>query len=343
MRALVVLVLLAGVAHAERYVVERGEALEAVAARRGGSTDALLRANHLDTTLVPAGTVVTIPRCAVRARARTHAARSAADAPPSAEDKARAALAAIDGTSFTDTAADDDPPPATDDAAPAPHHGDRESPGYASLRSASGTRTSDPFLAPLPPSRSLGVPWRGALVDAVHLPRGDGYLIRRPSRAYGASYVIDHLRGAIAEVRALYPGLPTLAIGDISAEHGGPLASHLSHQSGLDADVGFYFTRTPRGYPAHFAPASADLNFEATWALLVAFARTAHLRDGVQMIFLDYGVQHRLYDWAKAHGTPDDELRFMFQYPRGKDAMVGLVRHWPGHTDHFHVRFKDAR
>lgn len=315
MRALVVLVLLAGVAHAERYVVERGETLEAVAARHGCSTDALLRANHLDTTLVPAGTVVTIPRCAVRARARTHAARSAAT-PRTAEDKARAALAAIDGASFTDAAADDDPPPPADDAAPAPHPTGHE---------------------------SLGVPWRGALADAVHLPRGDGYLIRRPSRAYGASYVIDHLRGAIAEVRALYPDLPTLAIGDISAEHGGPLASHLSHQSGLDADVGFYFTRTPRGYPAHFAPASADLNFEATWALLVAFARTAHLRDGVQMIFLDYGVQRRLYDWAKAHGTPDDELRFMFQYPRGKDAMVGLVRHWPGHTDHFHVRFKDAR
>ena len=310
MRALAVLVLLAGVAHAERYVVERGETLEAVAARHGCSTDALLRANHLDTTLVPPGTVVTIPRCAVRARARTHAPRSAGAAPRTAEDKARAALAAIDGTSFTDAAADDDPPP------PAGHPTGHE---------------------------SLGVPWRGALVDAVHLPRGEGYLIRRPSRAYGASYVIDHLRGAIAEVRALYPDLPTLAIGDISAEHGGPLASHLSHQSGLDADVGFYFTRTPRGYPAHFAPASADLDFEATWALLVAFARTAHLRDGVQMIFLDYGVQRRLYDWAKAHGTPDDELRFMFQYPRGKDAMVGLVRHWPGHTDHFHVRFKDAR
>lgn len=313
MRALAVLVLLAGVAHAERYVVERGETLEAVAARHGCSTAALLRANHLDTTLVPPGTVVTIPRCAVRAR--VHAPHAADPAPRSAEAKARAALAAIDGTSWTDAATDDDPPH-TDDTAPAVHHAGHE---------------------------SLGVPWRGALVDGVHLPRGDGYLIRRPSRAYGASYVIDHLRGAIAEVRALYPDLPTLAIGDLSAEHGGPLASHRSHQSGLDADVGFYFTRPPRGYPAHFAPASADMNLEATWALLVAFARTAHLPDGVQIIFLDYGVQGRLYDWAKAHGTPDDELRFMFQYPRGKDAMVGLVRHWPGHTDHFHVRFKDAR
>lgn len=304
-RLALVLVLVAGAARAERYRVERGETLEAVAASHGCTTRELLRANHLDTTLVPPGTIVQIPRCGVRSHARTRPPRSDVD-------KARAALAVIDGATWT-APADDDPPAAVP---PAPH------------RRASA---------------SLGVPWRGRLVDGERLPRGAGYLIRRPTRAYGASYVIEHLRGAIAEVRALYPDVPTLAIGDLSAAHGGPLASHLSHQSGLDVDVGFYFKRVPRGYPAHFAPANADLDDEATWALLAAFARTADLRDGVQIIFLDYDVQRRLYDYAKAHGTPDDELRFLFQYPRGKHAMVGLVRHWPGHTDHFHVRFKDAR
>ena len=62
------------------------------------------------------------------------------------------------------------------------------------------------------------------------------------------------------------------------------------------------------------------------------------LDTGVEMIFLDRTVQARLYKWAKAHGTPDDELAYLLQYPR--DTNTGLVRHWPNHTDHMHVRFK---
>ena len=33
----------------------------------------------------------------------------------------------------------------------------------------------------------------------------------------------------------------------------------------------------------------------------------------------------------------------LLQYPRGKDKQVGLVRHWPNHADHLHVRFKSNR
>jgi len=167
--------------------------------------------------------------------------------------------------------------------------------------------------------------------------------VRRPARAYGAPHVVDHLRRAIAEVRALYPEVHTLAIGDLSAEHGGQISDHRSHQSGLDVDVGFYFTRVPAGYPGGFAAADDHLDLEATWALLVAFARTADRDDGVAIIFLDYRVQKRLRDWARARGTPDDELDALFQYPHGEGAMTGLVRHWPEHANHFHVRFKAGR
>ncbi|MDQ3299780.1 MAG: hypothetical protein M3619_24640, partial [Myxococcota bacterium] len=80
-----------------------------------------------------------------------------------------------------------------------------------------------------------------------------------------------------------------------------------------------------------------------TWALLTAFARTSDLDDGVQMIFLDHAVQARLYKWARNRGTPDDQLADILQYPRGKDTQVGLVRHWPHHGDHLHVRFKPER
>jgi murein endopeptidase len=57
------------------------------------------------------------------------------------------------------------------------------------------------------------------------------------------------------------------------------------------------------------------------------------------MMFLDYDVQGILVRWAKDHGIDDDHLAHVFQYPRGRGADA-LVRHYPGHANHFHVRFK---
>lgn len=281
------LLLVSTSASAERVVVQRGETLEHVAAAHGCTTEAVERANHVDTSLVKAGTVVEVPSCGrITNRARTR------ELAP--EDKAKHALAVIDGATWV-------PSPA------------------------------------LSPAEAVGAPWAGKLANASRLVAGDGYVVKRPARSFGTKHLLDHLRGAIAEVRALYPNVPTLAIGDISAEYGGKISDHRSHQSGLDVDVGFYFTS---GAVTTFADASSAFDLEANWALLAAFTRIAALDDGVQMIFLDYDLQHRLYDFAKRRGTPDSELEYIFQYPRGRDELSGLVRHWPGHGNHFHVRFK---
>jgi murein endopeptidase len=296
-----------GSAHAERYVMQRGETLEHVATAKGCTVDALMRANGLRTTLVKAGTTIEVPTCNLRTRARARTITK----PTTETEKARAALSVIDGATWTEATRDDDD---------------------------SDKRSSRPA-----PSRSSDQPWNGKLEGAERLPGDEGYRIRRPSRAYGASHVIEHLRNAIGIVRALYPDVHTLAIGDLSAEHGGKLDNHRSHQTGLDVDVGFYFRTLPEGYPDRFAAADADLDLEATWALVTAFARTQALGDGVEIIFLDHAVQKKLYDWAHKRGTPDEDLAQLLQYPRGKDNQVGLVRHWPNHADHLHVRFKSAR
>jgi LysM repeat protein len=188
--------------------------------------------------------------------------------------------------------------------------------------------------------QSVGQPWSGRLRGGVRLPPGEGYRVRRPERAFAARHVVEHLRGAIAAVRALRPHVHELAIGDLSAEGGGKLDEHRSHQSGLDVDLGFYFRAPPPGYPDAFAAANEDLDLAATWALIAAFARTSELPDGVQVIFLDRGVQARLYDWARGRGTPEPQLAELLQYPREPDVAEGLVRHWPHHADHLHVRFK---
>jgi hypothetical protein len=296
--------LLAGPAVAD-HTVQRGETLEHVAAQYGCTVDQVLRANRLNTTLVKPGTVVDIPRCSMKTRART---REKIHARPASDDaRARQALAVIDGATLVAAARGRDEPDDDDDDVVEQK------------------------------------PWRGKLRNAERLPSGDGYRIRRPHRAYGAPHVVEHLQRAIAIVRALYPDIHTLAIGDISAEHGGKLANHQSHQTGVDVDVGFYFHVMPEGYPDRFVAANSDLDLEATWALLTAFSRTTHLDDGVQMIFLDYDVQARLHAWARKRGTPDDQLAQLLQYPRGSESLSGLVRHWPNHADHLHVRFKSPK
>ncbi len=302
------LCLLSSPASAGTHVVQRGETLEHVAKIYGCTTDQVLRANRLRTTLVKTGTVVSIPACTVAARAKARSRRIDDD---DLDARADLALAVIDGTAVV------------------------------------GAKARPRSLASVEPrhqgtAAAVGEPWNGRLVNGEPLPEDDGYQIRRPHRAYGASHVVDHLRGAIASVRALHE-VHTLAIGDLSDRDGGRIGGHQSHQSGLDVDVGFYFRRVPDGYPDRFVPANADLDLGAMWALAIAFARTVDVETGVEIVFLDYDVQRRLHEFARRRGTPDDQLSTLFQYPRGKDALVGLFRHWPGHADHFHVRFKPGR
>lgn len=279
--------------------------------------------------------------CPLIAAADSHKPRHV---PTTDEDKARAALAVIDGTSWVDDA------PALP-ARTAARTATTAHPTTARATSRSDDRRDREDRDDARRIASRLQPWRASILDGNReitprgdlsggekLEAGDGYYLRRPQRAYGAPAVVEYVRHAVAEVRALYPDVHDLAIGDLSAEHGGALAGHVSHRTGHDVDVGFYFRHAPHGFEA----AGDDLDLAATWALVTAFAQTADASDGVQIMFLDYGVQKRLYDWARAHGTPDDQLAFVLQYPAGREAASGLVRHWPNHANHLHVRFKRA-
>ena len=192
--------------------------------------------------------------------------------------------------------------------------------------------------------QSVGRPWHGHLRDATRLPAGDGYVIRRPWRAYGTRTTVEYIEDAIATIRARFPRAHVLAIGDISAEHGGQITQHHSHQSGRDADLGLIYKHQPAGFPRSFVHADAEnLDCAATYALVDAFARTRGRDGGVQMMFLDFQVQGLLYRWAKAHGVSEDRLDRLFQYPHGRGSSDGLVRHEPYHDNHLHVRFRCSR
>ena len=198
-----------------------------------------------------------------------------------------------------------------------------------------------PHHAPRHAVGRANLPWQGRLVDPAQLPDGDGYHIRRPARAFGTERTAELVHEVIEATIALFPERHVLAIGDLSAEHGGRITEHASHQSGRDVDIGLYYLEKPAAYPENFVSATEDnLDCEATWGLIDRFVDTADQPGGAQIIFLDFRVQGLLYAWAKEHGISQKYLDHVFQYPHGKSSSEGIVRHWPNHDNHIHVRFK---
>jgi murein endopeptidase len=180
-------------------------------------------------------------------------------------------------------------------------------------------------------------PWRGRLDHASQFPDGEGYFIRRPWRTFATKHTIELAHEVIAEQISEFSDRHVLAIGDFSAEHGGPITEHASHQNGHDVDIGLYYTEKPQAYPESFVTATEDnLDCEATYALVDRFVRSG----GASIIFLDYNVQGILYRWAKENGVAEAHLDRMFQYPHGRGSSEGVVRHWPNHDNHIHVRFR---
>ena len=107
------------------------------------------------------------------------------------------------------------------------------------------------------PSRALGTPAHGRLMDGVRLPaRGQDYetwdfvLERRPNRGWrrwGTDTLIRVFLRVARQYRAAHPGAPPLLAGDLSRPHGGHFGpefggvGHSSHQNGLDIDI--YYPR----------------------------------------------------------------------------------------------------
>jgi LysM repeat protein len=164
----------------------------------------------------------------------------------------------------------------------------------------------------------------------------DHYFVKRPHLAWGTTKTIDAIRRAVDQYKRRHKAGPLVHIGDISKLGGGPLYPHLSHRVGKDVDVG-YVLRGADGDRTRFSGVThSNLDVPRTWSLVKAFVDTGN----VEVIFLDYGLQKILYDFAKERGASEEELDELFQYPRGRGRSHGIIRHWRSHQHHFHVRFK---
>jgi murein endopeptidase len=191
--------------------------------------------------------------------------------------------------------------------------------------------------------QSIGVPWSGKLERSTKFRAPQRTHVRRPHRAFGTRTTVDHVRRAIMETLEQFPKAHKLAIGDFSAQRGGWISEHSSHQSGRDVDLGLFYKEKPAGYPASFIDADEETLHEAAmWSLIVNLASTRDEDGGVHMMFLDFDLQGVIYNWALENGVKESRLNRLFQYPHGLGASAGLIRHEPNHGDHLHIRFRCA-
>jgi penicillin-insensitive murein endopeptidase len=148
------------------------------------------------------------------------------------------------------------------------------------------------------------------------------------------------LQRSAKDVAGAMPG-SVLLVGDLSAQGGGPISGHRSHQSGRDADLAFYM-KDSRGRsvtPTDLVTFGGDGNAvdgsgfvfddRRNWLLLQSWARDR--RAGLSHVFISDPLRARLLAFARRHA----------KYRSDVDAATALLKQpeqGEAHDDHFHVR-----
>ena len=184
-------------------------------------------------------------------------------------------------------------------------------------------------------SESVGRPHHGRLTNPEQLPEHPGYFLRDPRRAYGTLETILWIQEGVEAVLDRFPDSPQVRVHDISNREGGRMRDHRSHQSGRDVDISFYQRRCASGVCPSRRIRPDELDAERQWALFEHWLRS----ERVEAIFIDHSLMEPLYDEARRRGATRAELSRWFQYPRDRRDRQGIIRHYPRHRDHAHVRF----
>ena len=177
---------------------------------------------------------------------------------------------------------------------------------------------------------SLGKTNRGALFGGIQMKSAPGWDIVNPRETYGTRETIDYLSHAIKRVREMFPETHDLKIGDISRAKGGHINPHVSHQSGRDVDLGFYYLDGSDWYSKANAH---NLDLPRTWALI----KVTITETDVEAIFLDRSIQAVLRSYATELGESEEWLDQVFGGPTTN--LRPLIIHEEGHETHLHIRY----
>jgi penicillin-insensitive murein endopeptidase len=184
-------------------------------------------------------------------------------------------------------------------------------------------------LASLGPM-SVGLANAGSLVNGVLATETRYYKPVARANGWATQETLDYLQRALAKVHEAFPETPPLPLGDISAERGGPLRPHRSHQSGRDVDIAYFYLSGPRWYARGNAK---NLDLPRNWA----FVRALIAETDVEFILIDRSIQILLERHAREQGEDPEWLRSVFRGIPGRYRPI--IRHARGHATHFHIRF----
>lgn len=191
-------------------------------------------------------------------------------------------------------------------------------------------------------SLSIGAPNAGWHVRAKKLRPTKQLRIKAGSQAnvYGHPALVLMLKRSAKEL-ARAAGGSVMLVGDLSSEKGGPLAGHRSHQSGRDADVGFYVldARGKPTLPDRFVAFGGDgkardgsghrFDDWRNWLLVQSWVRDK--RAGLSHIFVSTALRQRLL----AYGASRPAFK---KYVPEVTALLKQPEDSSPHDDHFHVR-----
>jgi penicillin-insensitive murein endopeptidase len=173
------------------------------------------------------------------------------------------------------------------------------------------------------------MPNNGRLINGVRPKDDKSFEVVTPDFAWGTAETIAYLELAVTVVHQEHPDTEPLHVGHISKPDGGHLSPHLSHQSGRDVDLGFYY----KNKRAWYRRATWDtFDTERNWTLVKALIT----RTDVDLILLDRSLQVLLRKHAQSLGEDKLWLHRIFS---GSADRPAIIRHARGHSTHLHVRF----
>ena len=191
-------------------------------------------------------------------------------------------------------------------------------------------------------SLTVGYPNDGFQLRAKKLKNSESLQVKESSKdnIYAHPALVLMLERSAREVARNEKG-SLMMVGDLSSRDGGPLAGHASHQSGRDADIGFYL-RDAAGRPVvreHFTP--FDPNGKSRWESGVYFddyrnwvllrSWVTDNRAGIVHIFVSTGLRWRLLEYGRKDprfARYVDDVAALLKQPTSRSV----------HDDHFHVR-----
>jgi penicillin-insensitive murein endopeptidase len=191
-------------------------------------------------------------------------------------------------------------------------------------------------------SLSVGHPNRGWQVRAKRLRKSRFIAIKDSSRktSYGHPALVKMLHRAARDLARSAAGTVML-VGDLTRKDGGPLVRHVSHQSGRDADIGF-FALNRKGKPVKLtrfiafrgdgsAKDDSSLRFDdwRNWLLVQGWLRDR--RAEIQHVFVSRPLRKRLLRYARS------QKRFR-KYVERASVLLREPSDSSRHDDHFHVR-----